>query len=110
MNARDETLWPWAPYDPAAPLEQRVKYLEARCRDYAFEEQFYERFLNNVAEMTHEIAASIPVEMLGEEPRARVKTLAGYWRWVLWEDCMANVPDQVERVFHALLAGAVWPP
>ena len=110
LPMRDESKWPWAPYDPAAPLEARVEYLEARINDLLFEEQFHDRFLECCSEMLYEMGSSVPMEFIGRDgrPHDRVKSLASYWRWVLWEDCMADVPTQVERVFQAVLAGLVW--
>lgn len=104
---RNEKLYPWSPYNPQAPDAERIAWLEDRLEHERFEAQFHDQWMNGLAEATHEIARSLTCE-----PASRLgypATLATYWRWAMWEDCMADVPQQVERCLQALVAGAAFP-
>lgn len=110
---RNEKLYPWAPYDPTASDADRIAWLEDRLEHERFEAQFHDRWMDRLAEAVHEIARNLPTppEWLtpGHAWNDRKATLAGFWRWAMWEDCMADVPQQVERCLQALVAGAAFP-
>ncbi len=83
-------------------LNKVIGALEKGYEDAWFEGRWTDGFLEASGEMVHEIARSMPAPM-GVSGRGGT-SMARYWRWALMEDCMANVPDQVERCMMALCA------
>ena len=84
------------------PIHKLIEALEKGYEDAWFEGRWTDGFLEASGEMVHEIARSMPAPM-GISGRGGTN-MARYWRWALMEDCMANVPDQVERCMQALCA------
>lgn len=104
MIDRNEKLWPWSPYDASAPDADRIAWLESRRESYEHEAWFHDRWMDALAQSVHEISRSIPLE-----PPARAgrpATVATFWRWKLWQDCMADVPEQVDMCLNALVGAA----
>lgn len=80
--------------------------LEKGYEDSWYEQLWRDNFLEACAEMTHDIARSLPAPGDVFLNTRAAGNMARYWRWALFEDCMADVPDQVERVMQALVGTA----
>jgi len=78
--------------------------LEKGYTDLSHEYAFLDRFLEQAGDWVYEISSSTPAP--DDATHRSAGSMAKYWRWTLWEDCMANVPDQVERVMQALVGAA----
>lgn len=80
--------------------------LEKGFADAWYERLVQDNFLQFCDEMVHDIASSMPAP--GDVfPNTRAAgNMARYWRWALFEDCMADTPYQVERVMQALVGSA----
>lgn len=103
----NKKFYPWAPFDPEASLEDQVAYLKNKNNLLEFENKFLDDFLSNCDGWVYEIARSLPApEPERQAFNSRVTSMATYWRWQLWEDCMADVPNQVERCLQALVGSA----
>jgi len=105
MDKNNPDLYPFVPYDPEASDAKRIAWLEERIEDLQFRDRFCSNALENMSEWAHEIGRSCPMV---SERTDRVKSLASYWRWVMCEDCMADVPDKIERCLQAVIAGLVF--
>lgn len=78
--------------------------LEKGYTDLSWEYRFLDRFLEQAGDWVYEISSSTPAPE-GATGRSS-ESMAKYWRWTLFEDCMGNVPDQVERTLQALVGTA----
>lgn len=78
--------------------------LEKGYTDLSHEYGFLDRFLEQAGDWVYEISSSTPAPEDATDRSAG--SMARYWRWTLFEDCMANVPDQVERVMQAMVGTA----
>jgi len=58
--------------------------------------------LEAIDKWAHEISSTTDI---GQVTR-RSTMLSDYWRWGLWMDCMANVPEMVELLFQGLVGAA----
>jgi len=58
--------------------------------------------LEAIDKWAHEISSTTDI---GQVTR-RSTMLSDYWRWGLWMDCMADVPEMVELLFQGLVGAA----
>lgn len=77
-----------------------IRAVEAAFESVHNEERWHSHVLDEQAEWVHEISRSLPAPE-GATDRS-TGSMARYWRWSMWEDCMADVPSQVERCLQAL--------
>ena len=91
----------WAQVRAGTATPEVINALEDGYEDAWFEGRWVDGFLEESADWTHEIARSTPAPA-GSGGRA-AGSMSQYWRWALFEDCMADVPSQVERCLQALV-------
>ncbi len=101
---RDETKYPWAPYDDQADDKTRIAWLEDRLEYLRREADWHDTWLERLDEQIHEISSTTPVSPAPR--RCSPATLSTYWRWTLLMDCMADVPSQMELCLQGLVGAA----
>mgnify|MGYP001198481836 CR=1 FL=1 len=62
--------------------------------------------LDRLSDDLYEIVKSWPHELQADEKKGRIQDLKSYFRWALWEDCMADVPYQLERALQSIVGAA----
>lgn len=97
-------LWPFDRYDPDQSLEERVKYLEHRLREAIVQERWHDGWLDELSTSAHVIASSILVDHPGRDDVS--KTLSSYWRWTMWMDSQADVPEMIQLLLQGMVGMA----
>ncbi len=92
--------------DKPSLSDNERKVLKHIIADNTSEHAWLSAGLDRLSEGLYEITSGWPHPIQEDEKKGRIQNLNTYFRWALWEDCMADVPYQLERALQSIVGAA----